>query len=68
MSTDRVLDKKGKTLTQGDYVHIKSRGGHREGEVDKIVTDQEGAQAERVVNPPKVSCSPVTTLPVASQI
>ncbi|KAJ5658194.1 uncharacterized protein N7484_001843 [Penicillium longicatenatum] len=54
MSADRVLDKKGETLTQGDYVHIKSRGGHREGEVDKIVTDQEGAQAERVVNPPKL--------------
>ncbi|KAJ5915455.1 hypothetical protein N7466_011388 [Penicillium verhagenii] len=55
MSADHVLDKKGETITQGDYVLIKSPGGHREGEVDKIVTDETEAQAERVVDPPKAS-------------
>ncbi|KAJ6109678.1 hypothetical protein N7486_001913 [Penicillium sp. IBT 16267x] len=56
MSADNLLDKKGETITQGDYVLIKSRGGHREGEVDKIFTDEAGAQAERVVGPPKACC------------
>ncbi|KAJ5554398.1 hypothetical protein N7513_004357 [Penicillium frequentans] len=55
MPANHLLDKKGETITQGDYVSIKSRGGHREGEVDKIVTDEAGAQAERVVGPPKAS-------------
>lgn len=37
MSANHLLDKKGETITQGDYVSIKSRGGHREGEVRILV-------------------------------
>lgn len=36
MSADDLLDKKGETITQGDCVLIKSRGGHREGEVGTL--------------------------------
>ncbi|KAJ5702826.1 hypothetical protein N7488_010374 [Penicillium malachiteum] len=54
MSADPILDKKGQAITQGDYVLTKIRGGHREGEVEKVVTDQAEALAEKVTNPPKV--------------
>lgn len=37
MSANHLLDKKGETIMQGDYVSIKSRGGHREGEVRRTL-------------------------------
>jgi hypothetical protein len=33
MSAERVKDKKGETINEGDYVYTKYRGGSHEGEV-----------------------------------
>ncbi|KAL1861915.1 hypothetical protein Plec18167_001298 [Paecilomyces lecythidis] len=54
MSTERVKDKKGENINEGDYVATKYRGGTHQGEADKIVTDEKGAREEGVANPPKV--------------
>jgi len=52
--SDQVNDKSGASIQEGDTVVTKIRGGKREGEVDKIVTDEQEAQKEGVKNPPKV--------------
>ncbi|GAD93732.1 hypothetical protein [Paecilomyces variotii No. 5] len=54
MSTERVKDKKGENINEGDYVATKYRGGTHQGEADTIVTDEKGAREEGVANPPKV--------------
>ncbi|GKZ83633.1 hypothetical protein AnigIFM56816_008728 [Aspergillus niger] len=56
--SERVQDKSGKNINEGDYVYTKYRGGSHEGEVDKVVTDDAGAHEEEVANPPKVSKTP----------
>ncbi|GIJ91549.1 hypothetical protein Asppvi_010516 [Aspergillus pseudoviridinutans] len=53
MSSERVKDKKGETINEGDYVYTRYRGGSHEGEVEKIVRDQAEADEENVANPPK---------------
>ncbi|KAL2003121.1 hypothetical protein VTN02DRAFT_4982 [Thermoascus thermophilus] len=54
MSVERVKDKNGETIQEGDFVFTKYRGGSHEGEVEKIVMDEHGAREEGVANPPKV--------------
>ncbi|KAL2218024.1 hypothetical protein M432DRAFT_616185 [Thermoascus aurantiacus ATCC 26904] len=54
MSVERVQDKRGENIKEGDYVFTKYRGGSHEGEVEKIVMDERGAREEGVANPPKV--------------
>ncbi|KAL1977623.1 hypothetical protein VTN31DRAFT_482 [Thermomyces dupontii] len=54
MSVERVLDKQGEPINEGDFVHTRYRGGERKGEVDRIVMDEKGAREEGVANPPKV--------------
>ncbi|RJE18921.1 hypothetical protein PHISCL_08739 [Aspergillus sclerotialis] len=53
MSVERVKDKKGESIKEGDYVWTRYRGGSHEGEVEKVVMDQAGAREEGVANPPK---------------
>jgi hypothetical protein len=48
-----IKDKEGEPIQPGDEVMTKIRGGKREGEVDKIVTDEADAEKEGVKNPPK---------------
>ncbi len=47
-------DKHGNPIHEGDHVYTKIRGGHREGDVEKIVETQEQAKEANVKNPPKV--------------
>ncbi|KAL1994583.1 hypothetical protein VTN49DRAFT_2053 [Thermomyces lanuginosus] len=54
MSVERVLDKQGEPINEGDFVRTRYRGGEHKGEVDRIVMDEKGAQEEGVANPPKV--------------
>ncbi|GFF33654.1 hypothetical protein IFM46972_03971 [Aspergillus udagawae] len=54
MSAERVKDKKGENINEGDHVYTRYRGGSHEGEVEKIVRDQAEADEENVANPPKV--------------
>ncbi|CAG5182147.1 uncharacterized protein ALTATR162_LOCUS10015 [Alternaria atra] len=49
-----VVSKNGEQIEEGDHVYTKIRGGRHEGDVNKIVTDQEEADAEGVKHPPKV--------------
>lgn len=35
MSAERVKDKKGETINEGDYVYTRYRGGSHEGEVPR---------------------------------
>ncbi|RMJ23003.1 hypothetical protein PHISP_06117 [Aspergillus sp. HF37] len=51
---DRVKDKKGEDIGEGDFVWTRYRGGSHEGEVENIVKDQAGAREAGVANPPKV--------------
>ncbi|KAI9150146.1 hypothetical protein HJFPF1_09901 [Paramyrothecium foliicola] len=53
MPPDQVQDKNGNPIQEGDQVWTKMRGGKHEGQVDKIVTSKEEADAEGVKNPPK---------------
>ncbi|GIC93368.1 DUF2945 domain-containing protein [Aspergillus udagawae] len=53
MSAERVKDKKGENINEGDHVYTRYRGGSHEGEVEKIVRDQAEADEENVANPPK---------------
>ncbi|EAW19427.1 DUF2945 domain-containing protein [Aspergillus fischeri NRRL 181] len=53
MSVERVKDKKGENINEGDHVYTRYRGGSHEGEVEKIVMDQAEADEENVANPPK---------------
>jgi hypothetical protein len=55
MPSDKIQDKDGVTIQEGDQVWTKMRGGKHEGQVEKIVTTKEDADAENVKNPPKVS-------------
>jgi hypothetical protein len=54
MSAERVKDKKGENINEGDHVYTRYRGGSHEGEVEKIVRGQAEADEENVANPPKV--------------
>lgn len=38
MSAERVKDKKGESITEGDYVWTRYRGGSHEGEVSYSIT------------------------------
>ncbi|RYO27773.1 hypothetical protein AA0113_g12235 [Alternaria arborescens] len=53
-----VASKSGEQIEEGDHVYTRIRGGRHEGnqqgKVNKIVTDQEEADAEDVKHPPKV--------------
>lgn len=50
-------DKSGQPIHEGDHVFARSRGGRHEGDVEKVVTAKEEAEAEQegVKHPPKVS-------------
>ena len=50
-----IKDKDSEPIKEGDHVATKIRGGHREGDVEKIVTTEAQAKKEDVKNPPKVS-------------
>ncbi|KFY09974.1 hypothetical protein V491_07859 [Pseudogymnoascus sp. VKM F-3775] len=50
----KLEDKTGNPIEEGDTVFTKFRGGKREGEVNKIVLNEEAAKKEQVKNPPKV--------------
>lgn len=50
MPADHLLAKKGETITQGDYVLIKSRGGHREGEVQALVARYHSRSLQLIYN------------------
>ncbi|KAH1294923.1 hypothetical protein KXX11_008610 [Aspergillus fumigatus] len=54
MSAERVKDKKGEIINEGDHVYTRYRGGSHEGDVGRIVMDQAEADEENVANPPKV--------------
>jgi len=54
MPAERVKDRNDEDIHEGDTVGTRYRGGVREGEVDKIVTDEQQAKKEDVKNPPKV--------------
>ncbi|RDW93259.1 DUF2945 domain-containing protein [Aspergillus mulundensis] len=54
MPSTKVQDKNGEEIKEGDYVFTRIRGGSHHGKVEKIVTDQAGAEQEDVKNPPKV--------------
>ncbi|KAE8323821.1 hypothetical protein BDV39DRAFT_208487 [Aspergillus sergii] len=49
-----VKDKHGDTIHEGDYVFTRIRGGSHQGEVERIVMDEQEAEEEGVKNPPKV--------------
>ncbi|CAI9630630.1 hypothetical protein GT037_003506 [Alternaria burnsii] len=49
-----VVSKSGEQIEEGDHVYTRTRGGRHEGNVNKIVMDQEEADAEDVKHPPKV--------------
>lgn len=51
---EQVLSKEGQPIHEGDHVYTPIRGGRHEGDVEKIVTTKEEADAEGVKNPPKV--------------
>ncbi|KAF4633172.1 hypothetical protein G7Y89_g4950 [Cudoniella acicularis] len=50
----KVEDKRGNTISEGNRVFTKTRGGKREGEVEEIVMTTEEADEKNVKNPPKV--------------
>ncbi|KAF5862204.1 hypothetical protein ETB97_011909 [Aspergillus alliaceus] len=54
MEKDDVKDKHGDAIHEGDYVFTRIRGGSHQGEVEKIVFDEQEAEEEGVKNPPKV--------------
>ncbi|GFF69406.1 conserved hypothetical protein [Aspergillus lentulus] len=54
MSAERVKDKEGENINEGDHVYTRYRGGSHEGKVERIVMDQAEADEENVANPPKV--------------
>ncbi|KAL2012751.1 hypothetical protein VTN00DRAFT_276 [Thermoascus crustaceus] len=60
MSVEKVKDKNGENIQEGDFVFTKYRGGSHEGEVEKIVMDERGAREEGVANPPKVGVNTFT--------
>lgn len=49
-----VKDKNSEPIKEGDQVWTAFRGGHREGEADKVVTSEKQAKEEGVKHPPKV--------------
>ncbi|KAI4666055.1 uncharacterized protein J4E78_003520 [Alternaria triticimaculans] len=50
-----VTSKNGEQIKEGDHVYTRIRGGRHEGDkVDKVVANQEEADAEGVKHPPKV--------------
>ncbi|KAI4932717.1 hypothetical protein J4E85_003115 [Alternaria conjuncta] len=50
-----VTSKNGEQIKEGDHVYTRIRGGRHEGDkVDKILANQEEADAEGVKHPPKV--------------
>ncbi|KAE8361986.1 hypothetical protein BDV27DRAFT_160211 [Aspergillus caelatus] len=49
-----VKDKHGDIIHEGDYVFTRIRGGSHQGEVERIVMDEQEAEEEGVKNPPKV--------------
>ncbi|KAL1797380.1 hypothetical protein ACET3X_003986 [Alternaria dauci] len=49
-----ISSKSGEQIEEGDHVNTRVRGGRHEGNVDKIVKDQEEADAEGIKHPPKV--------------
>ncbi|PKX90844.1 DUF2945 domain-containing protein [Aspergillus novofumigatus IBT 16806] len=53
MSAERIKDKKGENINEGDHVYTRYRGGSHEGQVEKIVMNQAEADEEDVANPPK---------------
>ncbi|OOF93689.1 hypothetical protein ASPCADRAFT_132120 [Aspergillus carbonarius ITEM 5010] len=53
MPTEKVQDKIGEHINEGDYVYTRYRGGTHQGEVNRVVTDDAGAHEENVANPPK---------------
>ncbi|CRG89800.1 hypothetical protein PISL3812_06839 [Talaromyces islandicus] len=54
MSAEHIRDRKDEEIHEGDWVWTRFRGGVREGEVQRIVRDEEEARDEGVANPPKV--------------
>ncbi|KAF8861824.1 hypothetical protein BDZ45DRAFT_799730 [Acephala macrosclerotiorum] len=51
---DKIEDKHGNPIEEGETVFTKIRGGKREGEVDEIVTSEAEVKEKDVKNPPKV--------------
>ncbi|KAH7134027.1 hypothetical protein EDB81DRAFT_902793 [Dactylonectria macrodidyma] len=49
-----VKDKKSQTIHKGDEVWTPFRGGKRQGEVDRVVMNENEAKEADVKNPPKV--------------
>ncbi|CAE7192663.1 hypothetical protein CFE70_007043 [Pyrenophora teres f. teres 0-1] len=49
-----IMSKNGETIKEGDHVYTKIRGGRHEGDVEKIVTNKDEADAAGVKHPPKV--------------
>jgi hypothetical protein len=49
-----VKDKSSQPIKEGDHVWTPFRGGHREGNVDRIVGSEEEAREAGVKHPPKV--------------
>ena len=49
-----VKDRNSQPIKDGDHVWTAFRGGHREGDVDRIVRSEKEAKEAGVKNPPKV--------------
>ncbi len=49
-----IKDKTAQPIKEGDHVWTAFRGGHREGDVEKIVNTEKEAKEAGVKNPPKV--------------
>jgi len=49
-----IKDKNSQPIKKGDHVWTAFRGGHREGDVEKIVKTGKEAEEAGVKNPPKV--------------
>ncbi|KAH7465307.1 hypothetical protein FOMA001_g17225 [Fusarium oxysporum f. sp. matthiolae] len=49
-----VEDKNAESISKGDHVWTRIRGGRHEGDVERIVTTEKDAEKEEVKNPPKV--------------
>jgi hypothetical protein len=55
-----IKDKNSQPLKEGDHVWTAFRGGRREGDIDKIVTNEQEAKEEGVKNPPKVTAQTIS--------
>ncbi|RMZ69416.1 phosphatidylserine decarboxylase [Pyrenophora seminiperda CCB06] len=62
---DDIVSKNGESISEGDHVYTRIRGGRHEGNVEKIVTTKEEADKEGVKHPPKVLFTDQKGKPVA---